>query len=238
MCLSIENKTNSIADNTVNSKKLIEIVPAILSKDIDDFLQKVKRSNFTPIIQIDLMDGEFVDNKTISLDDINVSVFENRIVEYHLMVKKPKNWINKIPDGKNSIIQVHVESCMNESEQKEIAQMVLSKGCIMCWAINPDTPIDEIKYMKDVNELLVMTVYPGKSGQNYIPEMEKKISALRAKYPNIIIEVDGGVNEKTLVGALKAGADRLVGASAIFSHENTKQAYQNLKNIANSLRGI
>jgi ribulose-phosphate 3-epimerase len=68
--------------------------------------------------------------------------------------------------------------------------------------------------------------------------MEKKISALRAKYPNIIIEVDGGVNEKTLIGALKAGANRLVGASAIFSHEDTKQAYKNLKKIANSLRGI
>ncbi len=238
MCLSIKNKTSNIANNTVSSKKLIEIVPAILSKTKDDFLQKVKQTVFTPIIQIDLMDGEFVDNKTINLDDINLSVFENRVVEYHLMVKKPKDWIDKIPDGKNSIIQVHVESCMNETEQKEIAQMVLSKGCAMCWVLNPDTAIDKIKYMKNVNELLVMTVYPGKSGQKYIPEMEKKISALRVKYPHIIIEVDGGVNEKTLVGAVKAGANRLVGASAIFSHEDTKQAYENLKKIANGRGGI
>ncbi|MFH1306337.1 MAG: hypothetical protein ABIH83_01610 [Candidatus Micrarchaeota archaeon] len=216
-------------------EKEIEIVPAILVKTKEELMEKIKRVEFAPVLQIDLMDGIFVKNKTISMKDLE-NLPKNKEIEYHLMVSEPYNWIDKLPEGENSIFQVHVESA-NIEELDEIIKLVDVKKSRLCWAINPPTKIGILEKigMGNACEILVMAVNPGYSGQSYISEIDRKMKLLREKYPEIIIEVDGGIVEETIPGAVKAGANRLACASAIFSKEDAEGAYKELKKLANNI---
>lgn len=213
----------------------IEIVPAILSKDVDDLKKKLAAVDFAPILQIDFMDGKFVDNKTVGLEIVELLPKE-KIIEYHLMVENPIEWIDKLPSGQNSIFQIHVETL--DCDKAKIAKdLVKKKGSRICAVLNPESKIDRLEHCKgEFEEILVMTVHPGKSGQTYIHEMGSKITQLREKYPDIIIEVDGGVNENTIAHAVRAGANRLAAASALFEHKDTKAAFEKLEKIANDAR--
>jgi len=219
----------------LENEDIIEIVPAILSKTSEDLGSKVSKVGFAPILQIDLMDGKFVGSKTVGLESLS-NLPKDKIIEYHLMVENPMRWIEALPGGKNSIFQVHLESC-DFDDREGIRDFVKSKGSELCWALNPGTDAGEVEDCVDyVNELLVMTVHPGKSGQSYISEMEKKISELRVDYPDLIIEVDGGINEKTIPRAVCAGSNRLAAASALFEHADILSVFDKLKQIANDAR--
>lgn len=212
--------------------KTIEIVPALLSKTEQDLKAKISSVDFVPILQIDLMDGRFVPEKTVGLESCRLLPHE-KIIEYHLMVQEPILWMEALSGGESSIFQIHVESC-DEDEMGVVRECAKSKRSKLCWALNPSTPAERIERNMDyIDELLVMTVHPGRSGQVYLEDMGEKIRALRREYPDIIIEVDGGVNEKTIPHAVGCGATRLAAASALFAKEDVFGAYKNLKRIAN-----
>ena len=215
--------------------EIIEIVPAILCKEAEEVAKKCAAVPSAPILQVDLMDGKFVENTTVGIEGLGALPRE-KIIEYHLMVKEPQKWIEKLPGGENSIFQVHAEG-INEAQAKEIAALVRRKKSLLCWALNPPTPAGALeKIMQDAQEILVMGVHPGKSGQKYIFEVEGKIRQLREKYPDAIIEVDGGIDANTAPGAIRAGANRLVAASAIFSRKGPDEAYKGLKKLANDIK--
>lgn len=209
----------------------IEIVPAILSKTKQDLMQKISRVSSAPILQIDLMDGIFVNNKTIGLESLK-SLPKNKIIEYHLMVSDPLEWIQKLPGGEKSIFQIHVESG-ERADLEEAAELVRQKESGLCWVLNPPTQVSMLEGLEPAQEILVMTVYPGLSGQKYICEMEDKISELRSMDKNMIIEVDGGITEQTALRAVRAGANRLAAASTLFEKDDADLAYKELKTIVN-----
>jgi len=204
-----------------------EVVPAILVKTREDLLHRISQvRGLVKEIQIDIMDGEFVPNKTIGLDSLHDLPKAN--YEFHWMVKKPENWIEEVPGPHMHL--VHIETVVSF---EKIEKAVQKSGGRLGLAINPETPLETIlPYIDKVSRVLIMTVHPGFSGQTYIAEMSRKIKKLRSLRPSLDIEVDGGISEKTISHAYAAGANVLAAASAIFSAKDVKGAIKNLKNCA------
>jgi len=200
---------------------MVEIIPAILSKSVEDFNEKIRRvAPYVSMVHIDMMDNRFVPNKTLGSDEIPPLV-EGLDYEFHWMYEDPEPHLGKFPD---SLHLVNVEVLTQESWQRMKA-LVKRIGI----AINPPTPFSKLEpYLDETDEFLVMSVNPGFSNQKYIPEIEGKITSLREKKPNANIEVDGGIGVGTASRAAAAGANKLGAASAIFSHDNIKEAIDNI----------
>lgn len=232
---------------------MVDILPAILSHTRADLMHKISQVPSAPALHIDLMDGRFVDNATVGPGELDV-LPSDKIIEYHLMVREPVEWILQLRHGRERIYEVHVEALMGLtskaaaekssaiSDGSEHLQQALKAakemGGRLAIAINPPTPIEKVEKMLAANpgitQALVMTVNPGWAGQSYIVEMEEKMRFLRARHPNISIEVDGGVGAKTAPGALAAGADRLAAANALFKAPKPDQAWRELTDLASS----
>ncbi|MBU0532719.1 ribulose-phosphate 3-epimerase [Candidatus Micrarchaeota archaeon] len=206
-----------------------EIIPAILVKDRKELLRRINLvKDHVKTIQIDIMDGAFVPNKTIGLQDLKK--LPKTHYEFHWMVKDPVNWIKKISG--NHMHLVHIETISSFDAVKKTVESV---GGNLGLAINPSTPIDKlIPYLDEVQEVLIMTVHPGFSGQKYLHGMESRIKQLRKSHPHLDIEVDGGINAQTIGYAYAAGANLLAAASAIFASDDIPKAIGNLKKSARS----
>ncbi len=203
----------------------VEVIPAILVKCREELLahiEKVKPS--VTAVHIDIMDNIFVPNNTIGPDGLT-DLPSGLSYEFHWMVKDPENWLSKVP-GKHTHL-VHVETIY---DRNQIEKMRVLGGKIGL-AINPSTPIEKLyPYIIDegIEQVLIMTVNPGFSGQKYIVEVESKIHALRAKFPKLQIEVDGGINSETSERASEAGANILAASSAIFMAKSIPDAVKNI----------
>jgi ribulose-phosphate 3-epimerase len=209
----------------------IEIVPAILAKTRAELAEKISSvAPFVRTVQIDVMDGNFVPNTTVGLKDFR-ELPSSVKYEYHWMVERPWEWIAKTKNGALHI--VHIET-VNSKEEWELVKAAAAKSrAKLGLALNPDTYLNRIyPYVNEVSLILVMTVVPGFSGQGYIREMERKIIEARALFPELDIEVDGGVTAETLPGARAAGANRFAAASAIFAEKDRGKAVKKLLNIA------
>lgn len=204
-----------------------EIIPAILVKDRRELLACIARvKDHVRTIQIDVMDGAFVPNKTIGLESLKD--LPEASYEFHWMVKDPVNWIEQMPG--DHLHLVHIETI---SSFEELKKAVEKAGGRLGIALNPETPLDQaLPYVPEVEKVLVMTVHPGFSGQEYLQGMEEKIKQLRGMYPQLDIEVDGGINARTISRAYTAGANVLAAASALFSAEDIKEAVEKLKKCA------
>ena len=205
----------------------IEIVPAILVKSREELIRRVELVRpYVKKVQIDVMDGVFVPNKTIGIEELQ-DLPGGVEYEFHWMVQNPEKWIEKT---RGSFLHcVHAEARMDFERVKEAVGRMGKLGI----AINPPTPAEIVDgYIKDVEEVMVMAVNPGFSNQKYIESVEEKIKKLRKKYPKITISVDGGINSETIGRAAKAGANKFYAASAIFSAANVGEVIEKLKEEA------
>ena len=169
-----------------------EIIPSLIAsnqKELDKVFSRVKYANK---FQVDIMDGKFVKNKSFDFDFI---LPKGKKYEAHLMVKNPELWITYC-GKKFQTIYFHVESTKQPTKIiKQIRDIKKKVGL----AISPRTPVAKIKrYLKDIDNILIMTVYPGKYGAEFLPGMTKKIQEIRNINPKIKIEIDGGINDKTI----------------------------------------
>lgn len=201
------------------------IVPAIIAKtqkELDKRIKKVK--NHAKLLQLDVMDGKFVKNKSLWFD-FKLPKTKCRY-EAHLMIKYPKKWIEK-NSRKVHRIYIHSESCKDLGKVIRIAKKKRKKVGI---AINPKTTVRKIrKYLNRIDSVLVMTVKPGKYGNRFVPSALKKVRALRKLKPKLNIEVDGGISPKTIKKASDAGADLFVSGSYIMKSRNAKKAIKKLE---------
>lgn len=204
-----------------------EIIPAILVQSREELLRRISLvKGHVRIIQIDIMDDEFVPNRTIGLEGLHDLPEAN--YEFHWMVKDPGKWIRGAPGPHLHL--VHIETI---SSFEEIKDAVRESGGRLGIALNPETPLEKaLPHIDDVEEVLIMTVRPGFSGQSYIQEMETKIKRLRGLHPDLNIEVDGGINKGTIGRAFAAGANYLAAASAIFDSGDIGAAVAELKKCA------
>ena len=203
------------------------VIPAILVKTREELLRRILLvRDFVPEIQLDIMDGVFVPNKTVGLEDLKG--LPPAKYEFHWMVVRPEEWIAKTPGPHTHL--VHVETI---TSMEKVESAVRKAGGSLGLAINPETPLEKLlPYVGRARRVLIMTVHPGFSGQKYIFEMGQKIKKLRSLYPSLDIEVDGGVNRDTVAHAYSCGANILAAASAIFSSDDIKGAVEDLRKRA------
>jgi len=151
-----------------------------------------------------------------------------RKYEAHLMMKNPIKWINNNYKRVDLII-VHHES---ENIKKAIELIKKCKRKIGI-AINPQTSLKELKIIpiEEIDTLLIMTVYPGKYGSSFLPAALKKVSEARRHYPHINLEVDGGINDKTITKALHAGANKFVIGSYLQNSDKPRRKMRGLKRL-------
>ena len=204
----------------------IEIIPAILVNDREDLIRRINLVKpYVKTVQIDVMDGKFVPNTTIF--DFSNLPFGIKY-EFHWMVENPIDYIKKVSGPHIHI--VHIEAINNSKEIDKINKFVGGK---LGLAFNPGTKLDQVlPYLGKVSLFLAMTVNPGFSNQSYIPDVERKIRALRKLAPDVDIEVDGGINQQTIERAAESGANKFGAASAIFAQSNVKKAIDDLKKLA------
>ena len=137
------------------------------------------------------------------------------------MVKDPATLVQPLKNAGASNVTFHIESDMPEGGVPAMIKMIHDAGMKAGIVIKPDTPVDTVfPYAADVDLVLIMTVNPGFSGQKFMPEMMPKVKTLREKFPDLDIQVDGGLNPSTIDQAGEAGANVIVAASAIFGADD------------------
>jgi len=209
---------------------MIEIVPAILVKTPKELEQRLKEVElYVKRVQIDIMDGKFVPNKTIQPEDMKL--FKTILMkEVHLMVEDNEKYVEDFLNLDFDMIIVHLESCR---DVEGIIRKVKDRGKKIALALNPPTPLSLINdYLDDLDMVLLMTVNPGFSGQGFMPEVLSKIKELRKMRKKLDIEVDGGIKKENAKSVAKAGANILVSCSGIFSFEDKKKAIDLIKKEA------
>ena len=176
------------------------------------------------LIHVDFMDGTFTENKTISLEEMSLQDF-TKPLEFHLMVTNPDNYIDYCKTFKPTHFIVHYEIL---KEPLKTILHIIDAGMLPGLAINPNTSIKEIKtLLKYVDMVLVMSVTPGAGGQSFLPETVNKLKELKSVYKGRI-EVDGGINDKT-INLIKDYVDAVVSGSYVCLSDDYNQAINNLK---------
>ena len=201
------------------------IIPTVLEKNINEFKKRLKiAESLSKRIQIDVADGKFVRNKTIGINELEKIRTKSKI-EYHLMVENPEKYINAL--SKNAdLITIHIEIKNPEKYINKIIKKRIKAGV----AINPRTNSGKLApIIKKAKKIVVLTVSPGWQGRKFFPPALKKIKQIKKMNRKVIVQVDGGINEKTIKLAERAGADEFVVGHAIMSSGNPKKVYDLLR---------
>ena len=218
--------------------KKIQISPSILSADFSQLGNEIKRleEGGADMIHVDVMDGHFVPNLTIGPPVIKTLRNYTKLpFDVHLMIKPVHKYIKNYAEAGADIITIHPEA--TESLQDSIKH-IKELGKKVGVSLNPETKIDIItKSLKEIDLILIMSVYPGFGGQKFIPEVLSKIKELKniklkenLKYD---IEVDGGIDFNNSKLVIEAGANILVSGTTIFKSNNgdIKKNIEILKSI-------
>ena len=206
---------------------------SILDCDFDNLEFEINRINESnsDFIHIDIMDSVFVERDTRNLFDLNTIKKLSKIpLDIHLMVNNPLSIIDQYAKYNPSFITIHFE---NNPDIKDCLKLIKSHNINAGIAINPDTEISLLKpYLKDVELILVMSVFPGKGGQKFINTTYNRIEELEAlkKENNFIISVDGGVNYTNSHNLINYGSDILVSGSFLIKNSNLNKGIKSLLN--------
>jgi len=192
-----------------------------LAKVTDSFISSHVYSHFVPNIT---MGAPILSCVRKGIPDI--------FMDCHMMVSQPEKWVDDIADAGGALYCFHLEATGNPLQLiAKIRERHMKAGI----AISPDTPstaiTDEVGNAVDM--LLVMTVYPGRGGQKFIERCVPKVAALRARFPDKDIEVDGGVSPKTVGVCADAGSNVIVAGTAIFGAEDPETVIKQLKEVVN-----
>ncbi|CCW66246.1 unnamed protein product [Phytomonas sp. Hart1] len=185
-------------------------------------------------VHVDVMDGDFVPNLTIGPCVVQAlrRRFPAAFFDVHCMVARPERWVEAMASAGASLMNFHLEAT---EHPREIAQGIRRAGMKVGIAIRPRTAIPDPQLTELLAEglvdmVLVMTVEPGFGGQAFMPEMMPKVRALRAAYPSLNIQVDGGISDETIETAAAAGANVIVAGTYIFKAKDRRKAIEGLRN--------
>lgn len=208
---------------------MIKTSISILDCDFNNLEREINKINLSnaDLIHIDIMDGFFVSNNTIEKFDMGkLSKYSKKKFDVHLMVDNPEDHIEKYIKPLTEYISIHIESKGDISKSlNKIKNNNIKAGL----AINPNTKISDLyQYIKLIDMVIIMSVYPGKGGQKFIENTFDRVKMLRKSSKNIDISVDGGVSSLNSYNLISNGASTLVSGSFLMKSENINNSIKNM----------
>lgn len=211
----------------------MKVSVSILSSSIKaaDITKKLDKT-VADYIHLDIMDGKFTENKTWTFSEVKKIISYSKLpLDVHLMVNNPEKYIEDYAMLNTSYLTFHYEAV---KDVEKMINMIKEYGLKVGISICPETNVEVLfPYLKDIDQVLIMSVVPGKSGQSFIETSPEKINKLKEEIINqntkTIISVDGGINDETGLLCKEAGVDMLVSASYI--HKDIINNTKILKNI-------
>ena len=200
---------------------MIKISPSILSADFAYLARDIQAISTADYVHVDVMDGLFVPNISIGIPVVKcIRPVTDLPLDVHLMIERPVRYVDQFCDAGADIVTCHVEADTQENILAAIGK-IHAKGKKAGVVVKPRTPASAVlPFIDRVEMILVMTVEPGFGGQKFMADQMEKLRALRAKRPELILEVDGGVNRETAPICRENGADVAVAGTAVFRAEN------------------
>lgn len=216
--------------------KIIRVVPAVLTEDPRELAKMLQYAvSYTNFVQIDIMDGQFVPSRSITWQDIQ-KISPKPGWEVHLMVKSPEKELANYQKAGALKAVFHYEAT---SQPDMVIAAAHQLGIKIGMAVNPETAVSVILPLADkVESILFLSVNPGFYGAKYIPEVLDKMRALRRLKPDLLLSIDGGINEQNILEAAAAGADQICVGSGIFRQPDPAAAYRKLTGMVESVTRI
>lgn len=207
------------------------ISPSILAADFANLERAIRHVEDAGAdwLHIDVMDGHFVPNITVGMPVVaSIKKITTLPLDVHLMIENPEKYIEDFVIAGADIITFHYEATKNAANVIETIHTLGTKAGI---SIKPDTPANAIfEFLPKLEMVLVMTVEPGFAGQSFLHDCVQKITEIKQVAPeNLIIQVDGGINNVTGHICTSLGANCLVAGNYIYNHKDVVQAVHSLK---------
>ncbi len=212
----------------------IRMAPSVLSADFGRLAEQIAsvEAAGATMLHLDVMDGHFVPNISFGVPVIkSLRKYTKCFLDAHLMITEPKRYAEAFVNAGCDHITFHIEVTQ---EPRPVIEYVRSLGVSVGVSINPTTPISTIEsILGDVDLVLVMSVWPGFGGQSFIPDVLNKVRELKRRMKlHQRLQIDGGIDDKTIGLAAAAGADTFVAGTAIFGSSDPPQAMKQLHQLA------
>lgn len=218
--------------------KLNPIFPSILSTNYFNLESRLEsfQSFQIDFIHLDIMDGHFVSN--LSFGPSAVSAIKSRFnfkIDSHLMVGNPDQMIPKFIQAGSEWVSFHIEATKSHREVIKNISLIKSQDRKAGLVLNPDSGLERVQpYLKDIDYVLLMSVFPGYGGQKFIHSTIERVSVLKKLITqegcDCLIQVDGGINTANIAPLKSAGADLFVIGTFLYNSENIPQIIEEIQN--------